>query len=206
MTDQPHTARKRYGRRLTSTFPTVTSPLPHSATTSPRHAGCCCCCCPFPRCCSASSADGAGGTIFHTLTHPSRCPLAIKWYDLPHAGAQEREVIACEPRPWAAVPLLGVPLEVMDAEGVGDGWRTRRAEGVDAERVMSWQGGSVSDTRKRLLGTGTNLDDPAVSARRRQDLSPPPLLAPTQTPTTERLVALARIRRIHAGLTGRARQ
>lgn len=108
--------------KLTSTFPTVTSPLPHSATTSPRHPGCCCCCCcPFPRCGSPSSADAAGGTTFHTLTLPSRCPLAIKWYDLPHAGAQEREVIAWEPRPWAAVLLLGVPLEVMDAEGVGDG-------------------------------------------------------------------------------------
>ena len=84
-------------KRLTSTLPTVTSPLPHSATTSPRHADCCCC--PLTRCCSPSSADAAGGTTFHTLTVPSRCPLAIKWYDLPHAGAHESEVIACEPRP-----------------------------------------------------------------------------------------------------------
>ena len=58
----------------------------------------------------------------------------------------------------------------------------------------------------RLFRSEANLDDSAVSARRRQDLSPPPLLAPTQTPAAERFIALARIRRIHARLTRRARQ
>lgn len=100
----------------TSTFPTVTSPFPHSPTTSALH--------PFsfarssPPVSSCPAVTAGGGKTFQTLTVPSRCPLDSKWYDRPQAAAQEREVIACAPSPWAAVETLGVP--VLEIEGLLD--------------------------------------------------------------------------------------
>ena len=43
-----------------------------------------------------SVASSDPGLTFHILTWPSRPPLAMRWYDPRHEGAQATEVMACE--------------------------------------------------------------------------------------------------------------
>lgn len=43
---------------------------------------------------SPSLGKTLGGLTRHILTCPSREPVAIRWYDLPHEGAHETDVMA----------------------------------------------------------------------------------------------------------------
>ncbi len=72
------------------------------------------------------------GFTFQILTRPSRPPVAMRWYDLPHEGAHATEVIAngvgCSASVWPGVTEGSVEGVLFCA--AGDGSSTRMVAGL----------------------------------------------------------------------------
>jgi hypothetical protein len=125
------------------------------------------------------SSSSEVGRSFQTRTCPSRPPVAMRWYERPHDGAHEMDVIAC----------CAITSSEMDPVSTG-------GEGSSERRVIGRREGdsciiyhtSFEPFARRTEGK-SNLHNTGYSTTCCEHLAPVSLLTPGDRPPTVSLTA-----------------